>query len=130
MLLKVKEIPNQKYEKDDLTKVSLNHLKRQYELGMVFTAMLGKERDPRAHKAAIILAIQMRNIWNEWHSRMAVRELQGKPVLEIWQRISKADLIKIANREPAAIHKNTRPGRPIPSDQVVALNSLDIRATY
>jgi len=130
MLLKVKEIPGQKYEKDDLTKASLNHLKRSYELGMVFTAMLSRERDSRACKAAIILAIQMRNIWNEWHSRMAVRELQGKPVFEIWQRISKADLIKIANRDPVAIHKNTRPGRPVPSDQVVALNSLDIRVTY
>ena len=125
MLLKVKEIPNQKYEKADLTKVSLNHLKRYYELGMVFTAMLGKERDPRAHKAAIILAIQMRNIWNEWHSRMAERELQGKPVYEIWQRISRADLIKIANRNPAAIRRNRRRGRPIPSDQIV-----DIRVTY
>lgn len=130
MLLKVQEIPNQKYEKGDLTKVTLNHLKRYYELGMVFTAMLGKERDPRAHKAAIILAIQMRNIWIEWHNRMAARELQGKPVFEIWQQISKTDLIKIANRDPAAIRRNTRPGRPVPSDHVVALNSSDIRATY
>lgn len=130
MLLKVKEIPGQKYEKSDLTKMRLSELKRRYELGMVFTAMLGEERDPRAHNAAIILAIQMRNIWDEWRSRMAARELQGKPVFEIWQQISKVDLIKIANRDPAAIHRNTRPDRPVPSDQVVALNSLDMRATY
>lgn len=130
MLVKVQEIPNQKYEKSDLTTMRLNELKRRYELGMVFTAMLGNEKDPRAHKAAIILAIQMRSIWNEWHSRMAMRELQGKSVFEIWQSISNPDLIKIANRDPAAIHRNTRHGRPIPSDQVVALNSLDIRASY
>jgi hypothetical protein len=130
LLVKVKEIPSQKYELSDLTKVPLNDLKRRYELGMVFTAMLGCERDPRAHNAAVTLAIQMRNIWNEWHARMAVRELEGKPALEIWQRISKADLIKIANRDPAAIDRNTRKSRPLPSDQVVALNSLDIKTSY
>ncbi len=130
MLLKVQEIPNQKYELSDLTKMPLGDLKRRYELGMVFTALLGNEKDPRAHNAAIILATQMRNIWNEWHSRMAVRELKGKPVFEIWQRIAKADLIRIANRDPTAIQRNTRTGRPRPSDQVVALNSLDIRTNY
>lgn len=130
MLLKVKEIPNQKYEKADLAIVCLNDLKRRYELGMVFTAMLGEERDPRAHSAALILAIQMRNIWDEWQARMATRELKGLPVFEIWQRISKVDLIRIANRDPAAISRNTRPGKPLPSDRIVALNSLDIRASY
>lgn len=130
MLLKVKEVPNQKYEPSDLTKMPLRDLKRRYELGMVFTAMLGNEKDSRAHSAAITLAIQMRNIWNEWQARMATRELQRKPVFEIWQRISKPDLIKIANRDPSAIGRNTRPGRPRPSDQVVALNSVDIRKTY
>jgi len=129
MLLKVKEIPQQKYEKDDLTKSPLRNLKRRYELGMVFTAMLSYEKDPRSHNAAVILAIQMRNIWIEWHSRMAVRELQGKPVFEIWQRMSKADLIKVANRDPLAIRRNTRVGKPIPSDQIVALNTLDMRVT-
>jgi len=130
MLVKVQEIPNQKYEKSDLTTMRLNELKRRYELGMVFTAMLGKERDPRAHNAALVLAIQMRNIWDEWHSRMVVRELKGLPVFEIWQQISKADLIKIANRDPAAIDRNTQKRKPLPSDQIVALNSLDIRVTY
>lgn len=130
MLLKVNEVPNQKYEVSDLSKMPLRDLKRRYELGMVFTAMLGSEKDKRAHSAAINLAIQMRNIWNEWQARMAVRELQGKPTFEIWQRISKSDLIKIANRDPAAIGRNTRPGRPRLSDQVVALNSVDIRRTY
>ncbi len=130
MLVKVQEIPNQKYEKSDLTTMRLNELKRRYELGMVFTAMLGNEKDPRTHKATIILAIQMRNIWGEWQARMAKRELEGKPAFEIWQRISKIDLIKIANRDPAAISRNTRPGKPILSDQVVSLNSLDIRVNY
>lgn len=130
MLLKTNEIPCQRYEKSDLTKTSLNDLKRRYELGMVFTAMLGNEKDVRAHDAAMTLAIQMRNIWNEWQARMAVRELAGQPVFEIWQRISKADLIKIANRNPAAIDRNTRKGKPLPSDQIVALNSLDIRVSY
>ena len=130
MLIKVQEIPNQKYEKSDLTIMRLNELKRRYELGMVFTAMLGEERDPRAHSAAIILAIQMRNIWDEWRSRMAVRELKGLSVFEIWQHISKSDLIRVANRDPAAIGRNTRRKKPLPSDQIVALNSLDIRASY
>lgn len=130
MLVKINEIPNQKYEKSDLTKVSLNDLKRRYELGLIFTAMLGQEKDPRAHGAAVILSIQMKNIWDEWHARMAVRELAGKPVLEIWQRISKADLIRIANKDPAAINGNARKGRPLSSDQIVALNSLDIRAKH
>ncbi len=130
MLVKVQEIPNQKYELSDLTKMSLKELKRRYELGMVFTAMLSQERDPRSHKAALILAIQMKNIWDEWQARMAKRKLEGKPAFEIWQRISKIDLIKIANRDPAAIGRNTRPGKPILSDRVVALNSLDIRTTY
>lgn len=129
MLLKVKEIPQQKYEKSDLTKMSLRELKRRYELGMVFTAMLSYEKDPRSNKAAVILAIQMRNIWTEWHSRMAVRELQEKTVFEIWQRMSKADLIKVANRDPVTIRNNTRVGKPIPSDHIVALNTLDMRAT-
>lgn len=130
MLVKVQEIPNQKYEKSDLTTMRLNELKRRYELGMVFTAMLGNEKDPRAHKAAIILAIQMRSIWNEWHSRMAMRELQGEPVFEIWQSISNPDLIRVANRDPAAIGRNAQRKKPLPSDQIVALNSLDIRASY
>ena len=130
MLVKVQEIPNQKYETSDLTIMCLNELKRRYELGMVFTAMLGDERDPRAHNAALILTIQMQNIWDEWHSRMAARELKGLPVFEIWQSISKSDLIKIANRDPEAIHRNIRPGRPMPSDQVVAFNSLDMRVNY
>lgn len=127
MLLKIKEIPNQKYEKSDLTKMSLKELKRRYELGMVFIAMLSREMDPRSHKAAIILAIQMRNIWDEWHNRMAKRELKGLPVFELWQRISKADLIKIANRDPATIRRNTRKRKPLPSDRIVALSSLDMR---
>lgn len=130
MLVKVKEVHNQKYEPSDLTKMPLRDIKRRYELGMVFTAMLGYEKDPRAHGAAINLAIQMRRLWDEWQARMAARELQGKPVFEIWQRISKRDLIKVANRDPAAIKRNTRPGRPRPSDHVVALNSVDIRKTY
>lgn len=130
MLVKVNEIPNQKYEVSDLTKMSLRELKRRYELGMVFTAMLSRELDPRSHKAAVILVIQMKNIWDEWKARMAKRELQGKPVFEIWLRISKMDLIKIANRDPVVIRRNIRPGKPIPSDQVVALNSLDMRVSY
>lgn len=130
MLVKVKEISNQKYELSDLTKMSLKELKRRYELGMVFTAMLSQERDPRSHKAALILAIQMKNIWDEWQARMAKRELEGKPAFEIWQRISKIDLIKIANRDPAAISRNTRRKKPLPSDRIVALNSLDMRVSY
>ncbi len=130
MLVKVKEVPEQKYELSDLTRCSLNWLKRKYELGMVFTAMLSVDSDPRSGRASIILAVQMRNIWNEWHSRMAIRELQGLPALEIWQRIPKADLIKIANRDPAAIGRNIRKRRPLPSDQIVTLNSLDMRASY
>ncbi len=130
MLVKVKEIPNQKYEVSDLTKMALKELKRRYELGMVFTAMLSRELDPRSHKAAVILAIQMKNIWDEWQARMAKRELEGKSAFEIWQRISKADLIKIANRDPIAITRNTRLGKPLPSDQIVALNSLDIKVSY
>lgn len=130
MLVKVKEILNQKYEKSDLTTMRLNELKRRYELGMVFTAMLGEERDPRAHSAALVLAIQMRNIWGEWYSRMAARELKGLPVFEIWQRISKADLIRVANRDSAAISRNTRRKKPLSSDRIVALNSLDIRVSY
>lgn len=130
LLVKVNEIPDQKYEVSDLTKMPLGELKRRYELGMVFTAMLSRELDPRSHKATVILAIQMKNIWDEWQARMAKRELEGKPVFEIWQRISKMDLIKIANRDPVAVHRNTRKGKPLPSDQIVALNSLDIRMTY
>ncbi len=130
MLVKVKEIPEQKYELSDLTKCSLNWLKRKYELGMVFTAMLSVDSDPRSERAALILAIQMRNIWNEWHSRMVARELKGLPVFEIWQSTSKADLIKIANRDPVAIGRNTQKRKPLPSDQIVVLNSLDMRVSY
>lgn len=128
MLLKAKEVPGQKYELADLSKFSLHALKRKYELGMVFTAMLSREKDERAIKAIHILMIQMKNIWDEWRVRMARRELQGLPALEIWQRVSKKDLIAIANKNPAAVARNIRRGKPLVSDQVVFVNTLDFRS--
>lgn len=128
MLIKTTEIPQQKYEPSDLTKMPLKDIKRRYELGMVFTAMLSQESDERAPKASVILAIQMRNLWNEWHTRMADRELRGLPTFEIWQRVSKDELIKVANREPKAVKRHVRNGKPIQSDQIVVLNTLDLRS--
>lgn len=119
MHLRTRLFQAQKYEASDMTKFSLKNLKRKYELGMVFIAMLQDETDERAVEAVQVLRIQLGTMEKEWKARMAFREYVGLPTIPIWEPIPSKTLRKIANRPPPK-------GLVKPQKQVIQLSAVNL----